>query len=479
MANYSTILNNKLTAIGASTIAESYDSAGALPTLLLTDIGEIAYTSNNGKLNAWNGTSWSTVGIVNTSPSVSSTNNADLATDGTPTVITFYDSDAEDVPLTWSYSVTSGSLGGTTVSVSGSTFTITPSTNTSDAGSFTLSFIATDGINQASTTASYSLAFITFGGTNYGYTSGGQASGPSQPNLNVIDKFAFAVDTNATDVGDLVTTMNRPAGHSSQDYGWTSGGYGEPGDIDYYKKFIQRWPFASGGNSVQLGNLTLERYLLVGHSDKVNGFGYSAGGFTGYPPAIRSIIDRFPFSTGSNASSVGNLTQAVYEHAANNSLEYGYTSGGATAPGREPIIGSVEKYAFVSGSVSSGVIGNNYGRFGATGLSSDTYGYLAGGGGGPSTPNPVAIAITTIAKFPFAASVSISSPGTLSGGILNAAGSSSTTYGYICGGWPISGPNGRSKTNAVSKYSFANDVSSASVVLSLTVARANAASSHY
>ena len=94
-------------------------------------------------------------------------------------------------------------------------------------------------------------------------------------------------------------------------------------------------------------------------------------------------------------------------------------------------------------------------------------------------PNPLAIGITTIARFPFAASVSISSPGTLSGEQLNGAGVSSTTYGYICGGQPNTTPSSRPKTNAVNKYSFTNDVSSASVALSLTVARAWGAGSHY
>lgn len=471
MANYSTVLNNRLTAIGASTIAESYDSAGALPTLLLTDIGEIAYTSNNGKLNAWNGTSWSTVGIVNTAPTVSSTSNADLANDGTPTVITFYDSDAEDVPLTWSYSVTSGSLGGTTVSVSGSTFTITPSTNSADAGSFTLSFIATDGINQASTSATYSLTFATFGGTNYGYVAGGVGSGPTQPGQNVIDKFALPSFANATDVGDLIDYFKTHAGHSSEDYGWMSGGYVFPGTPPYFRNNIQKWPFAAGGNAVDIANLTMERYDLVGHSDKVNGYGYSAGGWAS--PGPQSRIDRFSYSTGSNAASVGNLTQSVYGSASHNSLEHGYTSGGATGPGSAPITGTIERYAFVNGTVSSASIGSGA-RFGAAGLSSPTHGYIAGGG-----QNPLTVAFTSIAKFPFASSVTLSTPGSLSGGRMNGIGVSSTTEGYICGGEAYTTPTAYPKIGTVNKYSFTNDISAAGAAFSLTVARSSAGSAQY
>ena len=47
----------------------------------------------------------------------------------------------------------------------------------------------------------------TFQGSNFGYTSGGH------PNLNIIDKFSFSSDGNASDVGDLTRAItNKPAG---------------------------------------------------------------------------------------------------------------------------------------------------------------------------------------------------------------------------------------------------------------------------
>jgi hypothetical protein len=42
--------------------------------------------------------------------------------------------------------------------------------------------------------------------------------------LNTIDKFPFATDTNATDVGDLTTARRSVAGQSSTTFGYTSGG---------------------------------------------------------------------------------------------------------------------------------------------------------------------------------------------------------------------------------------------------------------
>ncbi|NBP03247.1 MAG: hypothetical protein EBU90_24745 [Proteobacteria bacterium] len=47
-----------------------------------------------------------------------------------------------------------------------------------------------------------------FQGSNFGYTSGGGTPAAS----NVIDKFPFATNANATDVGDLTVARRFPAG---------------------------------------------------------------------------------------------------------------------------------------------------------------------------------------------------------------------------------------------------------------------------
>ena len=50
-----------------------------------------------------------------------------------------------------------------------------------------------------------------FQGSNYGYSSGGEFPGGSS---NVIQKFPFSSDGNATDVGDLTVTRKDIAGQS-------------------------------------------------------------------------------------------------------------------------------------------------------------------------------------------------------------------------------------------------------------------------
>ena len=83
-----------------------------------------------------------------------------LATDGTATTITAVSTDPEGFPLTWSYAVTTGSLGSTaTVSQADNVFTITPSAANADAGTFSVTFSVTDGTNITTQVADFTLAF--------------------------------------------------------------------------------------------------------------------------------------------------------------------------------------------------------------------------------------------------------------------------------------------------------------------------------
>jgi len=75
-----------------------------------------------------------------------------LATDTTPTILTLGGGiDPESQSVTWSHSVNSGALNGTTVSNVDNVFTITPHVSLST--SFTIIISATDGVNSTSTTS--------------------------------------------------------------------------------------------------------------------------------------------------------------------------------------------------------------------------------------------------------------------------------------------------------------------------------------
>jgi len=111
--------------------------------------GDMALVQDINKMFVYTGTGWFLIATVtNGTPSAISgvTGSYDLALDGTATVITAASTDPEGFPLTWSYSVTTGSLGSTaTVTQADNVFTITPSTNTADAGTFSITFSVTDG----------------------------------------------------------------------------------------------------------------------------------------------------------------------------------------------------------------------------------------------------------------------------------------------------------------------------------------------
>jgi len=154
-----------------------YATVDDLPMTGLT-AGDEAFISGSNRLYISNGTGWYSIGLVNTNPSITSVLDSDggttpftLATDGSATVITITASDPENIPLTYSYTVTAGSLtnsGGTTATVTQGTgsnsniFTVTPTTNTDYPGSFSLTFTVSDGINQSSSASSFTLEFAVY-----------------------------------------------------------------------------------------------------------------------------------------------------------------------------------------------------------------------------------------------------------------------------------------------------------------------------
>ena len=137
-----------------------YETLAALPATS-TSKGNTAFVKATNKLYVWNGVGWYLVAeVTNASPSSITGVNAsyDLASDGTATTITAVATDPEGMSLTWSSSVTAGSLNGTTVSNVDNVFTITP--HASNATTFTITFSVTDGVNSA---VSYPSAFtLTF-----------------------------------------------------------------------------------------------------------------------------------------------------------------------------------------------------------------------------------------------------------------------------------------------------------------------------
>ncbi len=125
--------------------------------------GSMALVDSTDKLYIFSDSGWYSISIVNTTPSISGVSTAyTLATDGTATTITVSATDPEGLPLTYSIvSDTSGNVATVAQGTGSNTnqWTITPTTNTANGGNFTLVFRASDGVNIASASSTFSLVF--------------------------------------------------------------------------------------------------------------------------------------------------------------------------------------------------------------------------------------------------------------------------------------------------------------------------------
>ena len=146
---------------GASTTV--YADMAALIAATGMSNGDQAFVIANNNLYIYSGSGWYKIATVqNDSPSAITgvAGSYELAIDGTATTITAVSTDPEGFPLTWSYS-TSGLGSIATISNTDNVFTITPSTTETDAGTFSLTINATDGVNGAvNTSTNLTLNFI-------------------------------------------------------------------------------------------------------------------------------------------------------------------------------------------------------------------------------------------------------------------------------------------------------------------------------
>lgn len=211
-----------------------------------------------------------------------------------------------------------------------------------------------------------------------GYTSGGRITPPS-PTVgvtDVIDKFPFAIsDGTATDVGNLLAGTGRSSsGNSSLTHGYAAGGYDPATNSN--SNVIQKFSFSVDGNATDAADLTSNRgsHSAVGNTSLTHG--YTAGGY-GPTDTAREVIDKFPFSSDTNATDVGDLSQGRNVSAGHSSASHGYTSGGYTAS--FTISNVIDKFPFSSDANATDVGDLTATFFDNSGTSSTTHGYSAGG----------------------------------------------------------------------------------------------------
>lgn len=196
----------------------------------------------------------------------------------------------------------------------------------------------------------------------HGYTAGGQTTPTNGVGITNIQKFPFASEGNASDVGTLsgATDTTRQSGQSSENNGYASAGSGNSNEIE-------KWPFATDGASTDVGDLTVGRGRPAGHSSTTHG--YNSGG---EPASI--VIDKFPFATDANATDVGDVIDGGASSTGTSSEDNGYRTGHA------PSTNAIQKFPFATDANASDVSDLTTTRQYAAPSSSTIYGYSAGGG---------------------------------------------------------------------------------------------------
>ena len=282
-----------------------------------------------------------------------------------------------------------------------------------------------------------------FQGSTSGYRSGG-GTAPST-STDVIDKFPFAADANATDVGDLTVARNDCAGSSSSSHGYVSTGQLGPNGPTQYNT-IDKFPFSSDANATDVGDATETRRASAGHSMETHG--YASGGRINTPFLHNNAtIDKYPFSSDANATDVGDLSQGRDRSGGQSSTTHGYASGGGTSPPFNSQ-NTIDKFPFSVDANATDVGDLPNIQEGGGGTSSTVSGYNAGGWGPPN--------LNVIQKFSFSSDGNGSDVGDLTVARANSqSGSSSTTHGYTNGGG--------SGSNVIDKYPFSSDANATDV----------------
>ena len=292
-----------------------------------------------------------------------------------------------------------------------------------------------------------------FQGTVAGITVAGYAGG-SPDALSTIDKFPFASEANnVTNVGSLPVTLYYSAGVSSPTHGYSAGG--SVPSLPGITSAMYRFPFASFGTAVQTCNVSWNNYASSSNSSRENG--YIVGGSCVPTGVTQNRIEKFPFATISTTVNVASMTCGTREGMSiggSSSTTHGYIAGGTpnrTVPGTTS---NIEKFLFATDSTATFVGSLSGGaRSRGAGTSSTTSGYMAGGYGN-----------NFIDKFPFATDSNSTNVACLSALSMGGnSGVSSTSNGYSMAG---NSPVAPGLVNCLFRHPFSSDTN-ASCVASL------------
>jgi hypothetical protein len=307
-----------------------------------------------------------------------------------------------------------------------------------------------------------------YGGTQFGYTHGGNHAGNNSVYTDTIDKFSFTTDGNATDVGNLNEGRAYMGGFHSSTHGYAVSGQRS---FSTGTKSIDKYSFITDGNSTNVGDLVTpvldDDRMCVGLNNAAKTMGYAVA----FETATTTIQKISTVTDGNAVASAGTLSIPTYNTSKACSAIFGYIAGGWNSPAATER-NDIQKFAFATDSDSTDVgdlLAVKYHT--DAGGSSCTHGYSPGASSGPTTSQS-----NVIEKYSFATDGNSTDVGDLSyvGGYR--AGQSSQTFGYITGG--PSTPSNTERRDEIEKYSFSADGNSTDVG-NLFMARYGAAGTEY
>ena len=284
----------------------------------------------------------------------------------------------------------------------------------------------------------FSVASIN--GSASGYRQGGLT-----PYVNRIDKYSYTSDGNATDVGDLVSAFAYTASSSTNDYGYSHGGYPNAAE--------QKYSHTSDGNATAIPNLATSAYWSAGHTSDTNiymSMFYNALTPTIGSPNWNDDIGKAPIAS-EDAWSAVSTTWSNTIGGSTGQMAQSYTdayAAGGLSSWPQPAATAynvIEKFPFASEGTTTDV-GDLSTVRGEQSHNSyeNNYGYSAGG----RTASPAA-KTNVIEKYPFASSGNAADVGDLLGSTDMMGATNSTTSGYAHGGIP--------SQNVIQKFSFTSD----------------------
>jgi len=283
-------------------------------------------------------------------------------------------------------------------------------------------------------------------GTVNAYVAGGNPTTPGA-DAKDLDRFPFASDGDATDIGDLSFVATDAVGGGSNTDGYSMGGILTP----IPNGVIQKYPYAS--DTVTTPTDTGESFYnaLYRHGNKEmlgnREYIYIAGGRN--PSAVLNNIWKFAPGSEDTTTDVGDLTTTQQHLGSASSPTHGYIAGGSVTAGGNPTRSNViQKWPWATDENATDIADLTATYYGNVGASSETHGYsISGLRAGNNTAN-------NIEKYTFASDANATDVGDSTVNIRYSCGASGDTHGYSMGG---QNPPGSTPSNVIQKFPFATD----------------------